>query len=55
MNQRQALAAAEFGRVLHYLLNVHGMDVDDALDWIEEHCPLVAQRRAEPDETEVSA
>lgn len=39
MNQ---LSPGEFERVLHYLLSDCGMDVDDALEWIDANFEVSA-------------
>ena len=31
------LSPSRFKRLLGHLLSVHGMDPDDAMDWIEDH------------------
>jgi len=31
------LSPSDFERLLQHLLSARGMDVDDALDWIDEH------------------
>ncbi len=32
----------DFEAVLRYLLNVRGMDADDAMDWIEAHYEVMS-------------
>ncbi len=39
------ISEAVADRVLHYLLSDRGMDVDDALDWIDDHYDVVVGRR----------
>jgi len=40
------LPPAACARVLQYLLSVRGMDIDDAMDWIENH--YTEEERNEP-------
>ena len=36
------LSPSDFERLLQHLLSARGMDVDDAMDWIEDHYDVKA-------------
>jgi hypothetical protein len=36
------LSSSDFERLLQHLLSARGMDVDDAMDWIEDHYDVQA-------------